>query len=232
VTAKEEEEEEEEEEKVVVVDFGCGTGTSTRRLAKLFPQAQEIIGFDLSPHMIAIGRYLQTEVPSGSLQWVEDFPADERVSLRYADCTQTGLPDASVDVVSASLIMHELPASATKQMIEEAHRILKPGGSFFISEMDPSTPGYRKLRGNPWLFSILRSTEPFLDEYFDDVAPILPELLQEQGRFPVVKMTAATGRHFALVASKAGLRDVRPSDAVRLADDQHVVKKLSEIVTE
>ena len=55
-----------------IVDFGCGTGTSSRRLANLFPGARNIIGFDLSPYMIGVGRFLMEEsrgMPEG--EWVE-----------------------------------------------------------------------------------------------------------------------------------------------------------------
>jgi trans-aconitate methyltransferase len=41
-----------------VLDLGCATGLSSLALAQLFPAAQ-ITGVDLSPHMVAVGRYPQ-----------------------------------------------------------------------------------------------------------------------------------------------------------------------------
>ena len=41
-----------------LVDFGCATGVSTRRLAERYPQARSIVGLDLSPYMIVVGRSL------------------------------------------------------------------------------------------------------------------------------------------------------------------------------
>jgi trans-aconitate methyltransferase len=41
-----------------VLDLGCATGLSSLALAQLFPAAQ-ITGVDLSPHMVAVGRYHQ-----------------------------------------------------------------------------------------------------------------------------------------------------------------------------
>lgn len=39
--------------------MGCGTGTSTRRLAARCPLAQRVVGVDLSPHMVAVGTLLR-----------------------------------------------------------------------------------------------------------------------------------------------------------------------------
>merc|ERR1712107_527020 len=48
----------------------------------------------------------------------------------------------------------------------EAFRILKAGsGQLWVTEMDFDTPGFSKLRANPLLFSLIRSTEPYLDMY-------------------------------------------------------------------
>ena len=45
---------------------------------------------------------------------------------------RTNLEDASADLVSCCLVMHELPQSATKAVIAEAYRILRPGGTFAV----------------------------------------------------------------------------------------------------
>ena len=48
-----------------VLDLGCGTGTSTRRLAKIFPQANKVMGMDLSPYFIHVGKMLLDLSPRG-----------------------------------------------------------------------------------------------------------------------------------------------------------------------
>ena len=66
-----------------IVDFGCGTGTSTRRLAKLFPWAKKVVGLDFSPYMIGVGRFLLE--PNNGLEqgeWVEDIQKEDRVVLK------------------------------------------------------------------------------------------------------------------------------------------------------
>jgi len=184
----------------------------------------------------------------GDWQWVNDWRGytDARVELRLADIGATGLPSGSVDVVSLSLVIHELPPAATREVAAEALRLLKPGGQLWVTEMDFETPGtphmqphraralgsktcrhachshacallrtaFRKLRANPLLFSLIRSTEPYLDDYADYM-PRLPAELSELG-FGTVRLAAATGRHFALVATKPEEGDTAP----RVVDDR------------
>lgn len=190
----------------VIVDLGCGSGLSTRRLACRYPEASSIIGLDLSPHFLAVGRRLLELAPDlASEEWVQPLAADERISLRQADAAYTMLPEASVDVVALSLVIHELPPDATRQIVAEAHRILKPGsGQLWITEMDFDTEGFRKLRANPALFSLIRSTEPYLDVYADyqtNADSGLTNDLREIG-FSRIQLAAATGRHFALCATR------------------------------
>ena len=135
-----------------VLDLGCGTGISTRRLAAAYPHADAVEGVDLSPHFLQVGRRLlelgraassADSADSGkhdsdqaadggddAWQWVNarDGYTDPRVMLRYGLAEATGLPDSSVDAVNVGLVVHELPPEATRAVMREAHRVLKPGG--------------------------------------------------------------------------------------------------------
>ena len=44
-------------------------------------------------------------------------------------------------MVSLSLVIHELPPAATREVAAEALRLLKPGGQLWVTEMDFETPG-------------------------------------------------------------------------------------------
>ena len=73
-------------------------------------------------------------------------------------------------------------------VLAEAGRVLRPGGHLAIFEMDPSSPGFGRIRSNPFVFAALRSTEPFLDEYIWTVAPTL-----EARRSAPTRRSAARG---------------------------------------
>ena len=63
-----------------IVDFGCGTGTSSRRLANLFPGLETLLA-DLSPYDWC--RFLMESKGMPEGEWVEDVQADPRVALKY-----------------------------------------------------------------------------------------------------------------------------------------------------
>ncbi len=97
---------------VKFLDMGCGAGFLTHDMA-LF--GHEVTGVDLSKESLEVARKM-----------------DETGSIHYlqADVAKIPLPDASFDVVSAmDLLEHvENPES----VVQEAARLLKPGGLFFF----------------------------------------------------------------------------------------------------
>lgn len=205
----------------IIVDFGCGTGTSTRRLAAQYPEASQLIGIDLSPYFIDVGQTLLKLAPNAIREgategWITKIDSDPRVQLQQGNIANTNLPPNFASVVNIALVLHELPLTAAKEVIAEAYRILKPGGQMWVSEMDFEAPAYKAQRENAMLFSLLRATEPYLDEYADGM-PELRNFIVDTFSGEVnskctergfVKITAATGRHYALLAQKGGTGQV------------------------
>jgi ubiquinone/menaquinone biosynthesis C-methylase UbiE len=167
-----------------ILDLGCSVGMSTFTLQDTFPQAQ-LTGIDLSPYFLAIAQYqTNRKTPSGSPkpQWI------------HAAAEQTGLPDASVDLVSAHLMFHELPQSAAIAIFQEARRVLRPGGHLAIMDMNPQSEIYAKMP--PYILTLLKSTEPYLDQYF---MLDIEQAIYDAG-FTRPTITANTPRHRTIIA--------------------------------
>ncbi|ESA38020.1 hypothetical protein N836_33545 [Leptolyngbya sp. Heron Island J] len=171
-----------------IVDLGCSTGLSTHALQQAYPKAK-IIGVELSDYFLTVANY-QTNVALDSTQ-LTNSP-----QWLHAAAENTGLADSSVDLVSASLLFHELPTSAALEIIREAYRILRPGGHFTIMEMNPQSEVYKKLPA--YVLTLLKSTEPYLDQYF---ALDLHQALMERG-FSQPSQATNTSRHRVVIAQK------------------------------
>lgn len=100
-----------------VLDVGCGTGT----VLSFIGRQKRIRGFglDVSENMIAIAK--------------EKNPNYQFVS---GDCASLPYADESMDVVMACMAYHHF--SDQERFRNEAMRVLKPGGSLYIS--DPRFP--------------------------------------------------------------------------------------------
>ncbi|GJQ09092.1 hypothetical protein GpartN1_g883.t1 [Galdieria partita] len=170
-----------------ILDVGCGTGTSSMDLQQLFPYAK-VTGIDLSPYMIAVAK--------------QRFSSSD-IDFLHCLAESTQMKDQSFDLVSLCLFIHELPYRATRDVFCEAYRILRKNGYLAIFEMDPSWEGNWKLRQMPVLFTLMRSTEPYLEEYFYQVAPCWKQLLEDSGLQLMDMQRGLSKRgHLALIAQK------------------------------
>jgi SAM-dependent methyltransferase len=103
-----------------VVDLGCGTGISSRWAAGW---AGSVVGVEPSDDMRAVA----TSAPVQGVRFVPGWSHD------------TGLPDASADVVLAVQALHWMEPAST---FAEVARLLRPGGVFAAIDCDwPPTVG-------------------------------------------------------------------------------------------
>lgn len=172
-----------------ILDIGCSVGMSTFALFQQYPQAK-ITGLDLSPHFLAIANLnTRTKHPelnnNGQVQWL------------HAAAENSGLADQSFDLISCFLLFHELPQDASRKILREIHRLLRPNGHFAMMDMNPYSDIYRKMP--PYILTLLKSTEPFLDQYF--AFDLASELVQAGFESP--QITANSPRHRTVVARKA-----------------------------
>ncbi|XP_024400668.1 uncharacterized protein [Physcomitrium patens] len=174
-----------------IVDLGCASGLSTFGLHQVFPDAH-VIGVDLSPFFISVANFRVKE-QAESLQ-------DQKspVHFLHGAGEYTGLPSGAFDMVSMSLVCHELPRSATKEILEEAHRLLRPGGALTIMEMNPYSPLVQNMVKNVFAFTAFKATEP----YFDDYRTFQLERAIEQRGFTFPTQAESSPRHRTMVAIK------------------------------
>jgi SAM-dependent methyltransferase len=145
-----------------IVDLGCGVGMSSETLQATFPGTQ-LTGVDLSPYFLAVAQYRQRPVPNAATA-VTAPTSSPPIHWHHATAEATGLPQGQFDLVSACLMFHELPQAAAIAIIQEARRLLQPGGHLAIMDMNPTCETFAKMP--PFVLTLLKSTEPYLDEYF------------------------------------------------------------------
>jgi ubiquinone/menaquinone biosynthesis C-methylase UbiE len=167
-----------------ILDVGCSVGMSTFALANAYPDAK-ITGLDLSPYFLAIANY-QTRHKHPEWQ--------DRLKWVHAAAEATGLPDNSFDLASIFLVYHELPKTAAREILKEMHRVVRPGGYLTIMDMNPHSEIYAKMP--PYILTLLKSTEPYLDQYF--ALDIAHEF--ESAGFERPTITCNSPRHRTIVA--------------------------------
>ena len=108
-----------------VLELGCGTGKNTEWLALY---ARQILALDFSEGMLDKARVRLSGV--------------ERVSFVLHDVRQPWpVEDASRDRVVGNLVLEHI--EDLRPIFGEALRVLRPGGSFLLSELHP----FRQLQG-------------------------------------------------------------------------------------
>ena len=104
-----------------ILDMGCSSGHFTAALTDAFPQAR-ITGVDLSRRMLE--HAWRTANVNG---WDWD--------LYQRPMEDTGFAEASFDLVTSYIILHEMPAHAIRASFAEALRLLVPGGDMVMSDV-------------------------------------------------------------------------------------------------
>ncbi len=104
-----------------VLDLGCGTGLNFSHLRELVGERGQVVGVDLTPAMLDIARKMIA---------VHGW---RNVEVREADAANLPFPDASFDKVIVSYALNIIPEYM--KAIEEARRVLPPGGRFVALEM-------------------------------------------------------------------------------------------------
>jgi len=124
------------------LDLGCGQGWYACEMAEL---GHEMVAVDLSKNQVRLAR----QYARG--QHVEaEFAAASAIDLPF--------PEESFDFAYAvNMVHHVLPKAAQRELFAEVVRVLKPGGVFFLHEINVTNPLFRLYMS--YLFPLVRTID-------------------------------------------------------------------------
>ncbi|MDP3938424.1 MAG: class I SAM-dependent methyltransferase [Deltaproteobacteria bacterium] len=122
-----------------VFEFGCGTGRfAARLLSRHLPPSATYKGVDLSPTMINLAsKKLASFAPRGEVVLSEgDLPAGE--------------PAGSYDRFLSNFVFDLLSEGEIRRVIDEAHRMLRPGGLLCLSSLSTGATPFSRAVARLW----------------------------------------------------------------------------------
>ena len=136
-----------------VLDVACGTGRTLRNIRGMLPKVS-LHGTDLSPAYLRKANELLSQ------------RAGELPQLIQANAESLPYSDDYFDGITCVFTFHELPPQARQNVINEAFRVLKPGGVFVICDSI-------QAKENPELTPMMENFpamfhEPYYKHYIHD----------------------------------------------------------------
>jgi ubiquinone/menaquinone biosynthesis C-methylase UbiE len=115
-----------------ILDFGCGDGLMAKWVATQMPRSA-IVGVDPSPESITAAQI------------------NKLANIEFAVSTpQLAYPDNQFDLIYAAGVFHHIDRAHHQHYTQDIMRVLKPGGSFVLFELNPYNPGTRYIfKRNP-----------------------------------------------------------------------------------
>lgn len=157
----------------LVIEVAAGTGRFSTFVRDNWPGANLVIT-DLSPFYL-----LKARENMAYWERMTDTKKTKMGSVRYIHAAGEDIPfrDASVDVLYNIYLFHELPPQARKDVVDEAARVLKPGGLFVITD---SVQMGDRLKLDEGLANFSGLNEPWYTSY---VMEDLTDIATRNGKF-------------------------------------------------
>ena len=141
-----------------MIDVGCSVGASTKFLIEAFPEKDSVDAIDLSPHFLSTAKFYHTTPESPMYTDLH-----EKISYHHAKAESLPFADESYDIVSISFLLHEIPTKTAKEVIAEAYRVLRPGGTLSIVDLSG-----KRISNLPQPYKhFFELTEPHVKQYYN-----------------------------------------------------------------
>lgn len=116
----------------IVLDLGSGGGIDVLLSARRVGPTGKVYGLDMTDDMLALARANQRRAGATNVEFLK------------GDIEAIPLPDASVDVVTSNCVINLAVDKA--RVLSEAFRVLKPGGTFAVSDVVVQGPVPDEIR--------------------------------------------------------------------------------------
>ena len=130
-----------------VLDLGCGSGRDCYVLAQLVGESGEVVGVDMTPAQLAVARAHEEHHRQAF--------GYRRSNVRFLEgqiesLDELGLEAESFDVIVSNCVINLSPDKPA--VLAQAHRLLKPGGEMYFSDVYADRRVPLALQGDQELF--------------------------------------------------------------------------------
>jgi SAM-dependent methyltransferase len=130
-----------------VLDLGCGSGRDVYALAQLVGETGRVLGVDMTEEQLAVAE-AHREHHRQAFGFARDNVA---FRLGYIErLVELNLADASFDVAVSNCVVNLSPDK--EAVLRQVHRLLKPGGELYFSDIYADRRVPAELRNDPVLY--------------------------------------------------------------------------------